>query len=58
MFFDIESTFASCYGAECPYFLGGDDLSGKEEDQCRKVWAETYDVTAKVMALIEEDEEE
>jgi len=58
MFFDIESTFAPCDGAECPYFLSKDEMDGKEDDLCRKALAETFDVTAKVMALIAEDEED
>ena len=52
MFFDIQSTFAECYREDCPYYLSSEELNGKDGDQCRKVWAETFDTTAKVMAII------
>ena len=55
MFFDIESTFAECYGADCPYFLSSDAIDGKFGDQCQKAVAETFDVTRKVMSMIASD---
>ena len=57
MFFDIESTFAPCDRDLCPYFMAAEDLGKHGQDQCKKVWAETQDVTERVLAFLSEDDD-